>query len=323
MKLVRPALLTRCGVALATCVPVALLAIGSPASGSPNTGTPRSAASHGPVSVPLRVVTLNTAATISTARALSDIKQLAATGADIITLQEMASAERRKAVRAALVDCAGCAYSAWMPALPVPGSTPILFRKDKFELVKAGTEQVSAPTYVGARGAGPSTLNAKFVNWVKLHELTTGRRIFVLNNHAVPTVQAKNGGPNTALPKRLALYRQHMSGLKSLISRFEARRKPVFVTGDFNVNFRKDRVVRASLFPYVNMAQVHVQASYQALGEPVNGTHVLPNGYDKRLIDYVMFSNHPAVDPVSQRVLFGYNSDHRPLMVDFTLTSAG
>jgi endonuclease/exonuclease/phosphatase (EEP) superfamily protein YafD len=40
------------------------------------------------------------------------------------------------------------------------------------------------------------------------------------------------------------------------------------------------------------------------------------------LIDYVMFSGHRAVEPLAQRVLFGYNSDHRPLQVDFRLTSA-
>lgn len=317
MKLVRqPGLARVSALALAAvCVPAALGAIGSAAHGAPEASKA--------ASVSLRFVTLNTAATNSTKRALSDVKKIAATGADIITLQEMASAERRKAVRAALVDCSGCLYSTWMPRLPVPGSTPILFRKDKFELKDAGTVQVSKATYVGARGAGPSTLNAKYINWVKLRERNTGRHFFVLNNHAVPTVQGKGGGPNRSMPKRLALYRQHMDGLKHLIGEFEARRKPVFVTGDFNVNYRKDKVVQSSLFPYVNMGQMGVQASYRALGEPAHGTHVLPNGFDQRLIDYVMFSGHRAVQPVDQRVLFGYNSDHRPLLVDFRLTSVG
>jgi endonuclease/exonuclease/phosphatase (EEP) superfamily protein YafD len=322
MTLARQSVLARaCGVALAVCTPVALVAIGSPAQSSTISAAARGTGK--PVSVGLRFVTLNTEGPNSTGQALSDVKKIAAAGADIITLQEMASAERRKAVRAALVDCSGCRYGAWMPSLPVPGSTPILYRKDKFELKDAGTVQVSEATYVGARGAGPSTLNAKYINWVKLREETTGRHFFVLNNHAVPTVQAKNGGPNYSLPKRLALYRKHMNGLKSLITQFEARRKPVFVTGDFNVNYRKDSVVRSSLFPYVNMGQVGVQASYKALGQPIHGTHVLPNGDEKRLIDYVMFSNHQAVKPVANRVLFGYNSDHRPLQVDFTLTSVG
>ena len=321
MTFVRQSVLVRaCAVALAVSTPVALVAVGSPAQSSVLHRSVARATSK-PVTVPLRFVTLNTEAPNTVSQAVSDVKRMAATGADIITLQEMASAKRRKAVRAALVDCTGCLYSAWMPSLPVPGSTPILYRKDKFELKDAGTVQVSEATYVGSRGAGPSTLNAKFINWVKLRESRTGRHFFVLNNHAVPTVQAKSGGPNYSLPKRLALYRKHMDGLKKLIAQFEARRKPVFVTGDFNVNYRKDKVVRSSLFPYVNMGQVGVQASYKALGEPVHGTHVLPNGYDQRLIDYVMFSNHQAVKPVANRVLFGYNSDHRPLQVDFTLTS--
>src|SRR4051794_18614948 len=120
MKLGRSSVLARaCGVALAVCTPVALVAIGSPAQSS--VVQRASAKPSQPVSVSLRFVTLNTAATNSTSKAVSDVKRLAATGADIITLQEMASAERRKAVRAALVDCSGCRYSAWMPGLPVPG----------------------------------------------------------------------------------------------------------------------------------------------------------------------------------------------------------
>ena len=268
------------------------------------------------VTVPVKIATLNTAHTISTQRAVTDVKKLAGTGADIITLQETASGERRRGIRAALVDCSGCPFDAYMPTPAVPGSTPILFRSDKFELRDSGTVQVSEPTFVGKAGAGPSTLNAKFINWVKLHELRTGRKLFVLNNHAVPSVQDGDGSANEDYPARLRLYRKHMEGLKTLIRSFQERRKPIFVTGDLNVNYRRDAIRRDPLFPYVNLGSVGVKASYQRLGQPALGTH----GNGGRLIDYVSFTDHAAVEAVGQRVLTGYNSDHRPLSVDVTLT---
>jgi endonuclease/exonuclease/phosphatase (EEP) superfamily protein YafD len=40
------------------------------------------------------------------------------------------------------------------------------------------------------------------------------------------------------------------------------------------------------------------------------------------LIDYVWYLRHDAVTPVSQRVLRGFESDHRPLVVTFELASA-
>ena len=268
----------------------------------------------------IEVATLNTAATMSAKRAMKDIAALAATGPDVIALQEMGSGKRRSRTKERLVECEGCRYGAYVPTPAVPGSTPILFRWSRFDLIGKGTQQVSERTYVGPRGAGPSTLRAKFVNWVQLKERRTGRQLVVLNNHAVPTVQAPGGGPNRRQPKRLALYRQHMNGLKSLVRAFKRTGAAVVVTGDLNVNYRKDKTVRARLFPYANLGSVGIHSSYQVLGEPTRGTHELPNGTDTRLIDYVAYSSaQRGIKAVEQRVLRGYRSDHRPVVVKLRL----
>jgi endonuclease/exonuclease/phosphatase family metal-dependent hydrolase len=273
-----------------------------------------------PVSATVRIATYNTEAGVTTANSLADISKLAAQGADIITLQEMGSGARRAAVTAALVDCSMCAYEAYMPADAPMNSTPILFKWSKFRLEGTGTKQVSEATYVGKNGAGPSTLRAKYINYVQLRERATGQEVYILNNHAIPSVQGKSGGPDQTYPARLALYKQHMDGLKALITELKATGAAVFATGDLNVNYRRDRIVKDPLFPYTNMAKVDVHASYELLGEPTRGTHVLPNGNDSRLIDYVYVLRHPGVTAVAQNVLLGYHSDHRPLLVDFTLS---
>ncbi len=273
-----------------------------------------------PVTSTVRIATYNSAAGVKTAKAVADIERLAATS-DVVALQEMGSWARRTAVAASLVDCETCAFDAYMPIAAVPGSTPIIWNSERFRLKESGTRQVTEDTYVGKAGAGPSTLRAKYINYVLLRDRATGVKFYVLNNHAVPTVQGTGGGSNRRYPERLDLYRQHMEGLKALIAEFAAPNRAVFVTGDLNVNYRRDRIVQDRIFPYYNLRQVDVHASHEALGEPRIGTHQLRSGNDSRLIDYVYYMSHKAVVPANQQVLTGYSSDHRPLLVGFTFIS--
>jgi hypothetical protein len=268
----------------------------------------------------VRISTYNIKHSLRADAAVADIQDLAAES-DIVTLQEMSSGTRRRGVVESLLNCTMCPFEGYLPTPAVPGGTPILYRWERFRLEGTGTVQVSKDTFVGAAGAGPSTLRAKYINWVRLRERATGRSLYVLNNHAVPTVQGRGGGPNRRHPARLALYGEHMSGLTSLISKLKADGSLVFVTGDFNVNYRRDHLLKAPLFPYARLGAVGVSASYEALGEPARGTHVLGRGRSDRLIDYVWYLEHGAVNPVSQRVLGGFESDHRPLLVTFELAS--
>jgi endonuclease/exonuclease/phosphatase (EEP) superfamily protein YafD len=280
------------------------------------------AAAATPAPQGLQIATYNIKGALSTTQTVTDLRKLSAAGADVMALQEMGSRPRRDAVAAALVNCAGCQYDAFMPTVSGQSEVPILYRWSKFRLEESGATQVSVPTYVGAPGAGPSTMNAKYVTWVKLRQRATGQLFYVLNNHTVPTVQAPTGGSNPAFPVRLSLYRQHMTGLKALVTQVKATGAAVFVTGDLNVSYRRDKVVQDRIFPYYNLRQVGVRASYDALGEPVLGTHVLDNGNATRVIDYVDYLVHPKVTPVKQSVLLGYASDHRPVMVRFDIVNS-
>jgi endonuclease/exonuclease/phosphatase (EEP) superfamily protein YafD len=208
-----------------------------------------------------------------------------------------------------------------MPDGAGPAAIPILYKSSRFRLVSTGTQQVSDATYVGPSGAGPSTIAPKFLSYVHLLHRVTGQDMYVINSHAVASVQASDGGPNYEHPERLGLYRQHMDGLKAMIAEFEATGAAVFTTGDFNVNYRRDSVLRDKLFPYDNMSQVDVFASYTFLGMPEYGTHLSESGTnDTRLIDYVSSLSHPAVVPKAQKILMGYSSDHRPVRVRYAIT---
>ncbi len=56
---------------------------------------------------------------------------------------------------------------------------------------------------------------------------------------------------------------------------------------------------------------------------PKEGTHVLANGYSKRLIDYVLNLERRSVRSDDHRIIFGLGSDHRPLVAGYTLFGRG
>lgn len=275
-----------------------------------------------PPTGPIRIVTYNTEAGLKVPVAVADFARLLKRKPDIITLQEMASAKKRRQIREQYLDCETCTYDGYLPQPPTPGSTPVIWNSDRFRLLGARTVKVTEPTYVGKRGAGPSTIRSKYINWVRLRDLVTGRAINVLNNHLVPSVQGGKGGPNNN-KRRVAIYRKHMEALSALVYRIhQAKVGIVVVTGDFNVNYRKDRVLKPYVFPYRQLGKRGMRASYEFLGLPRMGTHTLKGGNSTRLIDYVYLDNRPKVlTPKKQRIVRNMSSDHRPLLVDIQPTT--
>lgn len=267
----------------------------------------------------LSVATYNVRHRIAGRTTAADVTKLARRGLDIISLQEMGSRTKRDAVLDAVVDCRRCGYDAYMPSRSAMAAVPILYRRDTFRLLDSGTEPVSRRTFVGSSGAGPRFISAKYVNWVKLRELRTGRVVYVLNSHAVASVQGKRGLATHKRSARLSLYRRHMVVLQRLVEEFQQRRVTILVTGDLNVNYRRDRVMQDPRFPYARLGKVGLEASYEALGEPRRGTHDRGRGRDDRLIDYVYHSPWRKFRPTDQQILMGFSSDHRPLQVTYAL----
>ena len=260
---------------------------------------------------------------LSPATATRDVERLVSAGADVIGLQEMGSRKRRNAVMSAVRDCRSCVMDgAFFDSPAALGAVPILYRKDRFSLYDSGSQMLFPRTYIGPRGAGPSTSPAKYVTWVKLQEHRTGRFFYVLNSHALPSVQGSGGGANSNRT-RISLYKKHMEGLKALVTQFKRHQVGVFVLGDLNVHYARDRVVQDRAFPFKNMADVRVKASYERLGIPDSGTHLRSDGTSRRLIDYVYFLGRAVFRPKNQSILDGYSSDHRPLVVSFRAVGPG
>ena len=45
------------------------------------------------------------------------------------------------------------------------------------------------------------------------------------------------------------------------------------LAGDFNVNYRNDKIARDPIFPYAALATRALRANYFKPGEPATGTH--------------------------------------------------
>ncbi len=225
--------------------------------------------------------------------------------ADVIGLQELGKKQDARRIVDQLT-CATCAWRAFHPQADNAHACPILWKKEQFRLLASGHQRVNERTIIHD-GGSRSEMLVKSTVWVKLESRVTGARFFVSNNHLVASVEGANGHPRaSASPARLALYRQHMDGIVSTIERAKRQKLPIFVTGDFNVDFRKDRVTRTPMFPSARFAAHDVFANWKYLGAPAGaGTH------HARLIDSVHVTRAPAkVRPMKHAILGKGGSDH-------------
>ena len=223
--------------------------------------------------------------------------------ADVLSLQEFGPSSHREALSKVVRECTNCNYALYMPSTANGGSTPILWKKDKFQLISKGSVKVYDGQTVEA-GSGGTHATTKHVIWVRLKHIASGRVLFVINSQLIGSVE-KNGAPDRSVPKRLALYDKHMSLIATKIKQFQQNNTPVVVAGDFNVNYRKDRQVRSAMFPYAKTNTVNTWANWRYLGAPEGGT------YGTRLTDYVFVSHITEATPKSAQLLPDYGSDHR------------
>jgi endonuclease/exonuclease/phosphatase family metal-dependent hydrolase len=265
---------------------------------------PAAAAQPGPATH-VRIASYNQRHAIPQRQSRSDLRRLIAARPGVIGLQEMSGRRR------ILQSLPG--WRSFQPrAEPGQAAVPIIWKRARFRRTAGGSYPVAGPTWAGHPGAGPATVGAKWITYVNLTSRSTGRDFWVLNTHAVASVDW-GGRPDRRHPRRLALYRRHMDAIKRLVPRLAAeRRSPVFLAGDLNVDYRRDAEVRSRLFPVAALSPLRLRSSWAVLGPPARGgTHG-----GGRLIDYVFARG--AV-PRWQRILRGYASDHAPVIVGFRL----
>jgi endonuclease/exonuclease/phosphatase family metal-dependent hydrolase len=231
------------------------------------------------------------------------VAQIKNIDADVIGLQEMGSKAHAKAIVDGVTDCKTCEYATYFPQADNAHACPILWKKDKFERLDAGSFKVNDAQVI-KDGGSRTNLLVKSTVWVKLEDKKTHARFFLSNNHLVPSVEL-DGKPFPHREARLAMFTEHMDGIVKTIDKANAAGLPIFVTGDFNVNFRKDQEQKSPLFPYVRFKAKNVFANWYFLGaKPGEGTH------GSRLIDYVHVTKSKLAEPLAHAILGKGGSDH-------------
>jgi len=237
--------------------------------------------------------------------------------ADIIGFQELHMSDNRKKMRDTLL-CSSCDFSGYVQNYSTngsnPGSVAIVWRKSRFSVVKSGYFKVSDTDYVSTKtGSTGNKISAKWITWALLTDKKTAKNFYFMNTHTVASLESK-GKPIPSEDGRVKNYVNHMNVLTSKIKAFTATGLPVFITGDFNVNYRYDHKVRYKNFPFARMDAIGVHSGYQRLNLAGIPSSKASQGSGNRIIDYVWYSDSTNVYPVSESISDArYGSDHYPV----------
>ena len=248
----------------------------------------------------VNLATWNTRRANSTRRIISGLRTIAAEGADVIGVQELSPQSRRRQVRRAMADL-GWGMSGGNNAVP------IFYRRAKYALLAQDSEEVFDVHRIESGVAGTS-IGPKSIQWLQLRDRSTGAAFVAANHHLVPTIDNR-GRPDRTNPKRVRLARMQLAAAGALADRL-AQAGPLFLTGDWNIDARRDARVRDSRWPFLALGDHGLRSNWRVLGYPRRGTH--QGG--ARLIDYVMGTTRAAV-PIRQRILGSYGSDHFAVLV--------
>lgn len=182
-------------------------------------------------------------------------------------------------------------------------ATPLLWKKDKFELLDEGYFWLSDTPEVSSKGWGSKYF--RICNWVKLKVKATGKEFLFFNTHLTgETTCAINSG-NLIIERA-----KELGGFTDYA---------VFLTGDFNF--------APWSAPYGNLVATFEDFN-DALGFDETATN---NGYNERdessssnsIKDYAMYSPDLVVPleykVLNEKILDGYISDHRGVYVEAAL----
>ncbi|MGY0539842.1 endonuclease/exonuclease/phosphatase family protein [Nocardioides sp. YJ-D4] len=231
-----------------------------------------------------RMVQANIKASMGTARFKKDVREVVDTAPDFITYNEVNG--RRTA------DLEPGRYRVWRKGGdPYRSATAVAWDNDEWAATSKGIHQISNKR--GKPADQRLHWGIRFANWVTLENRATGRNVSVVAVHFAP--KSKYYGD---------LVRPSARALNVLVKAL-ARRGPVMVGGDLNVQYEGSR------YPGDIFAAQHLTPSYDVTQQaPV--TH----GRDST-IDYVLARGIARFATGNQRA-FGLESDHHAVRVDFS-----
>jgi endonuclease/exonuclease/phosphatase family metal-dependent hydrolase len=238
-----------------------------------------------------------------------------AKGVDIVGLQEMHSSSLRSKVASVASDTIGVQTA----TKPSSGdkhmlSFPVIYNKTKLAVVGTGYKRL---------GSIPG-LSDRYVVYTKFRVKSSNQTFYFADTHLPPSVEA--GGKVSGNSSWIAAYKRMMPVVVSTMKSLKSDNIPLFLVGDFNVNYRRDKC-SVSWFPCSSMHSVSMYSAFELSklsGIPSSyGTH----GTGSRLIDYVWAWKRSDTTVKSVSIISGgsgngYNgSDHKPSLAKVTIST--
>lgn len=215
---------------------------------------------------------------------------------DILLLQEVNTGRKRDRLSS---------FDGWSNYWEKPNEqNVIMWRSDRFELLRKSKERISGSTYVGDQlpRSGP-TVDPKYAAVVRLRDKVTGQRLSVINVHPIRGA-ASNGSWIRSRPLVVGLYKTQMASIKELTASENDAGYLTFSGGDLNNGYRGDAKYRRKGMPVRSFAGLGF-VSMWSIGTPDDGTGT--RGY--ALLDQV----YADAKPVRARTFPGIKySDHTP-----------
>lgn len=252
-------------------------------------------------------------------RAKMDLHRLHRSKMQVVGLQEMAASPRRRV----LGQMEEWGWTVFQDKSTYPRSqNPIAWRKDQFRLLNSGT-------FIPASHLQTTGDPIISVCWVKLEHKASGRAFFFANTHLSSKIEGRvawsehielhgRPSPRGDLQRRVDYNHATIKEIKAWV-RERARNVPVFLSGDFNIDFYDDRRHRTPNFPFMQWKEIDFRSNWGLISKRTNiATHS-----SRRWIDQIWSarSAHHQVKFRSHWVLTGYHSDHRPVLVKTSIRS--
>lgn len=231
--------------------------------------------------------------------------------ADVIGLQEVHRSDQRRSVKSAASSSVGVHFA------PTPSSGdkhmasyPIVYNKTKFSIVSSGYQRLGSV----------SGLSDRYAVYINFKVKATNQQFYFVNTHLPPSVEY--GGKPGSDTSMNSAYKTLGSKLKSVLNGLQSSGKPIFLAGDFNVNFRRDNC-SVSWYPCALLSPINIKAGFKYKLSNLSssqGTH----GTGNRLIDYIFVWERPGTTVDSVSVIGGSGngwrgSDHKPSLTKVTI----
>jgi len=232
--------------------------------------------------------------------------------AQVVGLQEVGTDGQKKAIK----DMASSSIGVYSPG----PHTPIVWNNTLYQKVASG--------YKGIIKSGI----AKYAVYVKLRNRSTGQQFYVFNFHA--TVGVSDNPGQGCSSKVCDVYKYEMSVLSKYVNSHKSDNIPIFVTGDFNSNYRSKITCQISWLSCATFRNIGLKSGFEYTGLAGIGTTASSIGSSDRLIDYVYSWQRSDVEPISVAIIgpnaachrdsYGQNhcwngSDHKPSLFSVKL----